>query len=163
MDLYVIRHAPAEPRTRRVPDSERRLSEVGRERFAAQVRGLHRLGVEFDLLLHSPLRRSVETAQMLRPLVVGVTRRTESLMHPPGRELVLLLRDRTVGVVGQEPWLTELIAWLLFGDVGRAGCFELEEGAIACLEGYAEEKGMTLRSLIPSRWLQSLAARPPRV
>ena len=71
MDLYVIRHAIAEPASRRRPDAERRLSKAGRQRFEEQMRGLQRLGVELDLLLYSPIRRSVDTARMLRPIVHG--------------------------------------------------------------------------------------------
>ncbi|HVQ24975.1 MAG TPA: histidine phosphatase family protein, partial [Planctomycetota bacterium] len=69
MDLVVVRHAIAEERSADRPDDERALTPRGRRRMRLAVGGLRRLGLRFDLVLHSPLRRAEQTAELLDPLL----------------------------------------------------------------------------------------------
>src|SRR5215216_2819063 len=67
MELYFIRHAIAQQLGRKndFTDEKRALTSEGRERMREATRGLHRIGVEFDLVLTSPLVRAVETAEII--------------------------------------------------------------------------------------------------
>src|SRR6185295_13400435 len=67
MELYVIRHAIAQPlgQQNEFTDEKRALTSEGRDRMREAVKGLRRLEVEFDLILTSPLARAVETAEIV--------------------------------------------------------------------------------------------------
>jgi phosphohistidine phosphatase len=67
MELYVIRHVIAEPLGQRneFSDEKRALTKEGRGRAREAAKGLRKLGVEFDLMLTSPLVRAVETAEIV--------------------------------------------------------------------------------------------------
>ena len=60
MELFVIRHAIAEPLGRRNEfiDEKRALTVEGRNRMRDVVKGLIKLRVEVDLILTSPLVRA---------------------------------------------------------------------------------------------------------
>lgn len=121
MKLFLIRHAIAEEG----PDDDARpLSDEGRKRFKAAARQLDRLGVRFDRVLHSPKRRSVQTAQLLDARL----RETPLLAEPPSDGLLALFSTgNVVGAVGHEPHLSALLAWLVTGDAGLGGV-RAEEG-----------------------------------
>lgn len=164
MELFVVRHAIAAPYSVDVPDEERPLTPEGRERFRRCVRGLERLGIELDRLLHSPLLRAVQTAEELAGLLRGSTAVTPHLAAPPGAGLLSEIAQggERVAVVGHEPWTSELVA-LLAGDRGAA--VDMRKGAVAHLVGEAEPAGMLLRALLPPRVLvrvgeQGESARP---
>jgi phosphohistidine phosphatase len=113
MELYLVRHAAAEERAPNGRDEARALTPSGRREFARVARGLGHLGVEFDQLLHSPLLRAQETADLLAPLVVGGTVVTGELARDPSTELFPLCTGLRIALVGHEPWLCELCAWLV--------------------------------------------------
>src|SRR6266542_1252766 len=67
MNLYIIRHAIAVDKGtfEYSDDSQRPLMEKGKKRMRQIAKGLHALGVEFDLVLSSPYVRAKETAEIL--------------------------------------------------------------------------------------------------
>ena len=122
----MIRHATAVERIEdasEADDAARPLTDRGRRRFRRAVRGMRRLGLGVDRVLHSPWTRAVQTADLLGRLVDGdladARRATPHLAAPPRGELFADLvatgGDR-VAVVGHEPWLGELVALLLTGS-----------------------------------------------
>lgn len=154
MNLYLIRHAPAEEGPL---DEARPLSPEGERRFKKAVRGLGRLGVRLDRLYHSPLLRAVQTANLLAPLLEGESEVAPALAEPPGEGVLDLLREgERVGLVGHEPWLSQLAAWLAFGDPQLGEGLALKKGGVAWLQGEARPGGMRLRALFPPRVLRAL-------
>ncbi len=152
MDLFVVRHAIAEPARPGLSDADRRLTPRGRRRFAAVVSWLEALGVEFDAFYYSPWLRAVETMQALGPLMREQPVPTSYLTQSPTPALLNFLAvGRTVGVVGHEPFLTELVAWLVLGDPDRGESFVLKKGGVAWLEGEPRPGGMRLRALVPPK------------
>jgi phosphohistidine phosphatase len=119
-ELYLIRHAIAEPRGDAWPDDTKRpLTDDGMTRMRRAARGLVRLGVEFEVMLTSPLVRTRQTAEIVasafdvRPPIVAA----ESLQ--PGGSFQLVVADlekqarrRRIALVGHEPSLGELAARL---------------------------------------------------
>lgn len=162
MQLYLIRHAAAaEPGEG--GDAARPLTPRGRASFQRAVDGLRALDVRFDLLVHSPLLRAVQTADLCTPLCAGATQVAPELAEPPGEALVDLLRGapESVGLVGHEPYLSQLCAWLVTGwqvhdAPGRRGAIELKKGAVAWLEGDALPGAFVLRGLWSPRVLKHL-------
>ncbi|HEX8087437.1 MAG TPA: histidine phosphatase family protein, partial [Blastocatellia bacterium] len=76
MELYVIRHAIAQQLGRKndFADEKRALTSEGRERMREAAKGLCKLGVEFDVILTSPLVRAVETAEIMAA-ALGLTKK----------------------------------------------------------------------------------------
>jgi phosphohistidine phosphatase len=148
MTLWIVRHGKAVPRSLRVRDAAR---------FRSAVRGLRRLGARFDLLLHSPWLRAIETADILAPLVRGETAVTPFLAAPPDAALLDELRGGSVAVVGHEPWLSELASLLLFGTEDSASRLPLRKGGVLRLEGAPEPGGMVLTGAFAPRDLDALA------
>jgi phosphohistidine phosphatase len=126
------------------------------------VRGLGLLGVGFDLVLHSPWVRAAETAALLAPLAEGPAQATIELAREPSADLIAMLDALTperVALVGHEPWLSDLIAWLVMGDSGLGFAFPLKKGGVAHLEGRPVPGAMRLGDLWRPRTLRDLGAR----
>ena len=145
----VVRHGPAEDRGPDLPDEARSLTPRGRLRMRRVARALDARGLAVDRLLHSPLLRAVETADTLRRLVRGETEVCPGLAGTPDEALLAALVGERVAVVGHEPWLGQLVAWLVVGDPGLGARFPLKKGGVFLLEGAAAPGGMVLRSAWP--------------
>jgi phosphohistidine phosphatase len=140
MHLYVIRHADAVPLGQRgiTSDEQRPLTEAGKGQCQVVVRALRRLGVKLDRLLTSPLVRARQTAEAIREgWGAGAPKIVEcELLAPGGKKRLLMERLReqhvdSLGVVGHNPDLSELVGWFL-GEK-RAG-INLEKAGLACVE-----------------------------
>ena len=165
MELFLIRHAHAlpvggegGPRT----DAERPLSEEGRERFAAAVRALSALDLRFARVEHSPLLRAVQTAELLAPLLNGPSAVNEELTRVPGKSLLSSLGTDRTALVGHEPYLSQLLALLAFGEPRAASGVRFAKGGVAHLQGEPVRGGMQLRALWPARTLALLAVHDDR-
>jgi phosphohistidine phosphatase len=126
MELYVLRHGIAAILGTEGlrHDSDRPLTEAGREKLRRVVRGMSALGLSFDLILTSPFLRAVQTAEIVAKQL-GVKNGCEHApqLAPDGdpRALVRLITSRSgardrVLVVGHEPYLSELVSVLVSGD-----------------------------------------------
>jgi len=80
IELFLLRHVDAVP-AGTLPDAERPLTEEARSDLREAARAMHQLGFQFELILSSPLRRAVETAEIVREATGGRSevRTTESL------------------------------------------------------------------------------------
>lgn len=165
MDLLVVRHAIAENRRAFAAtgkdDAARPLTEEGRRRMEGAARGIARVAPEIAALASSTLVRAVETAQILMP-VLGLQRFEELAALAPEsvpEALVPWLRRSgkgTVTVVGHEPHLSALVAWLVAGRVEPFT--ELRKGG-ACLIRFPRRPGPgrgTLRWLLTPAQLRAL-------
>jgi phosphohistidine phosphatase len=119
--LYLVRHGIAAERGDAWPDDALRpLTHQGITRMRRGARGLRALGVSFDLVLTSPLVRAADTAAILakafdpRPDV-----RTTAALAPGGAPTRLTdvlgahPKAMSIALVGHEPGLGELAAWLI--------------------------------------------------
>jgi phosphohistidine phosphatase len=156
MELFVIRHAIAVPGSMLLADADRPLSPKGRERFSQAVLGLQRLKIHFDRLYHSPWLRAVETAELLAPVLDGKAVCSPALVRAPSQDLLDVLVDARVALVGHEPWMGELVAWLTTGAPPHGGAFAFKRGGIAWLEGQPQPGRMALRAFLPPKVLRAL-------
>lgn len=166
MQLYLIRHAAAAD-PGEAGDAARPLTPRGRGSFQRVVDGLRALDVRFDLVVHSPLLRAVQTADLCTPLLAGESRVAPELAEPPSEALIEILSGApdSVALVGHEPYLSQLCAWLVTGwqvhdAPGRRGAFELKKGAVAWLEGEPVPGAFVLCGLYPPRVLKRITDRP---
>lgn len=148
--LLLVRHAIAGPAPPGGRDAERALTPAGRRRFREVVRGLARLELVLDELVHSPLRRAVETAELMLPLLEGETRVDPRLVAPPSEALLADLEGEACALVGHEPWMSDLLALLLPGRASGHG-LGFKKGGVAWLEGTPEPEGMRLVAFLPPR------------
>jgi phosphohistidine phosphatase len=138
VDLYLIRHAIAEPRdsARWPDDSARPLSEDGITLFRTAARGLRRLGVNPDALVTSPYVRAWQTAEILAQ-EAGWPRPSESHALEPPRspaaavELIQSRDVQSVALVGHQPHLSELASLLLTRNLDVE--LELKKGGLIWL------------------------------
>jgi len=164
MDLFVIRHAIAADAEPGEDDAARELTPEGTRRFRRAIRGVRELGWTFDRVLTSPWRRAMQTSELLAPLTDGPTIATDLLTDKPRPELFALIAEATApqrkqhatAVVGHEPWLSELIAWLTFGAPHHSEAIELKKGGAAWVSGTAVPGGMMLRARLTPKLLRAL-------
>jgi phosphohistidine phosphatase len=152
MQLYLIRHAVAEEPRAGLRDEERALTPEGRRRFEQELRGLRRLELRFGRLVHSPLRRALETAELLAPLVEGELEVSPLLCAAPGKALLASLGGESLALVGHEPWLSQLAGQLLGGEPALA----LKKGGLLVLEGEPRAGGMRLLQALAPATLRAL-------
>lgn len=147
--LYLVRHAIAAERGDKFPDDGTRpLTQKGATRMRRAARGLARLRPGIDLVLTSPLVRAQRTAEILVAALVP-SPRLEVLNelapgHTPAEVADALARHatrKTIALVGHEPDLGALAAWL----IGAREALPFKKGGVACLEVAAFPPGRTGR------------------
>jgi len=164
MDLFVIRHAIAVDAELGQDDAARELTAEGERKFRRAVQGLRELDWCFDRILTSPWTRAIQTAELLKPVAEGPTIATDLLCDKPRPELFALIAETTApdrnghatAVVGHEPWLSELVAWLAFGDPHHSEGFDLKKGGVVWMNGTAVPGGMKVRGLFTPKLLRAL-------
>ena len=143
MDLLIIRHGQAEPRSDGGSDASRRLTEAGRKKLRRGAKGLRKLVPELDALVSSPLVRAVETAAIVADAYGGLAVEETPCLEPERepKELADWLAARpsaTLAIVGHEPLLSHAASWFLSGL--RTSFLELKPGG-ACLLSFPDEVG----------------------
>jgi phosphohistidine phosphatase len=163
LELYLVRHGPAQVQRPDRRDEDRTLTRDGRRKTARALRGLRALGVaRLDRILSSPLVRAWETAKILARVVDADGPRVEGSLAPGGEPQHLVTRlareaqDERIGLVGHQPDLGQLATWLTSGsgrglDLGKAGIARIDfDGEVAPGRG-------TLVWLLPPRVLRKVA------
>jgi phosphohistidine phosphatase len=123
--IFIVRHAIAAERGAEWPDDTKRpLTLKGITRMRKVVRGLRDLGVRVDLVVTSPLVRAKQTAALL---VEGLRPRPKLAVldvlapgHSPrsvAEALAPFEKAGRLALVGHEPGLGELAAWLIGSTV----------------------------------------------
>jgi phosphohistidine phosphatase len=161
MELALVRHAVAEPKSAGGDDTDadRALTRDGRRRFRRVSAGLERLELRFDRLLHSPLRRAIETAELLEHLVDGPIESEPLLATTPSDALLARVKGVRPALVGHQPWLGELLSWLVLGDPSRGSAWEWKKGGVALLEGDPEPGGMQVKAFLSPGVLRCVGRR----
>ena len=168
MELLLVRHADAgDPaafsRTGRA-DDERPLSQRGEEQIRRAAAALRELLPGCGTVVSSPLRRAVQTAELLCG-AYGLAAPVQTRVLVPGvplKEFVAWMTRfdemQCVAAVGHEPHLSELATWLATG--ASESRIQLKKGA-ACLitftRGVRAGDG-TLQWLLQPRQLELVAA-----
>jgi phosphohistidine phosphatase len=145
MDVFLVRHAVAEDGE---DDAARPLSRKGARRFAQTARGLVELELPIATVLHSPRLRAMQTAELLSAPFEAQLRVSAELDGPPSEALLDALTEGAA-LVGHEPHLSTLLAWLVTGDQRLARAFELKKGSVAWLSGEPRPGKMVLTALLP--------------
>ena len=138
MEIYLLRHGIAEDGRTGEPDSDRALTAEGKKKLRGVLRVAAEAGVQPSLILTSPYRRALQTAQLAAEILKydGDLLRTRSL-EPSSRpeavwEEIRVHKDESqVLLVGHEPLFGALTAYLL----GCSGFqMDFKKGGLACVE-----------------------------
>ena len=155
MQLFVIRHGIAEEAAVGQDDPSRELTREGRKKLKRIAKGMRALEFSFDRILTSPWARAAQTAAVLARASKLEPIATDLLCQSPRAELLALIAEsgEPTAVVGHQPWLGELIAWLAFGDTRHGEQLELKKGSLVWLDGATIPGGMTIRASLPPKLL----------
>ena len=77
----------------------------------------------------------METAELLAPVLDGKAVDSAALARAPSQDLLDALVGERVALVGHEPWMGELVAWLTTGAPPHGSVFAFKRGGVAWLEG----------------------------
>ncbi len=135
MRIFLLRHGEAEPADSAERDEERALTDKGAKRLRKAGRGFRRLDIFPDRILSSPLKRALQTAEIVAD-ELGFTGQIEAVEElAPSAEpedLISVLRDMSdvnqILLVGHQPFLGELAAALIGAPGGRIA---LKKGGLA--------------------------------
>ena len=140
MRLILIRHARAEDldSKKKSADALRPLTPDGKRKMKSAAKGLHRLQPGIDVLATSPLKRAMQTAEILVTACAGKLKVIEldllSGGHPP-TALIAWIKDQnpdaaTVAIVGHEP---DLSRWAGFFVTGKEKSIVTMKKGAACI------------------------------
>ena len=166
MELYLLRHAIAKPRSSRYEDdSKRPLTKEGRQKMAKNAEGMKNLGIAFNAVISSPYVRARETAE----IAVEVLKIKKPIQFCPNLVpdvpfdlLVDELKTKfskagQVILVGHEPHMSHFISFLLTS--GQQISIDLKKGGLCCLTlpKITGPGGATLNWLLTPSQLQLMA------
>lgn len=164
MNLYILRHASAG--TRRVNpiiDVKRPLDKEGKDQCLLVGSYLNSLGVQFDAVVSSPLKRALQTASLVSTEVGydGAIKVTEALAPEASLPAFHALVNEVDGqdnvlLVGHNPNLPQFLASLIMNGGATPGrsVIRLRKGALARVD-LARRPG-TLHSLVDPRILREV-------
>jgi len=120
VELYLLRHGIAEDHSPTGHDSDRRLTEEGRDKLKRVLHRATQAGVEPSLILSSPYMRALETAELAaselhyRGRIMSVGSLTPDSSPPAVWSAIREHRDEAaILLAGHEPLFSSMVAWLL--------------------------------------------------
>ena len=138
MEIYILRHGIAEDAPPGQPDSERALTSDGRKKLRSVLRTAASAGVAPSLILTSPYKRALQTAQLAAEILEykGDLLRTKALEPSSAPKTVwdeIRVHKDEDGILlaGHEPLFSRLMAYLLGSPNLQV---DFKKGAIACIE-----------------------------
>ncbi|HUA19266.1 MAG TPA: phosphohistidine phosphatase SixA [Bryobacteraceae bacterium] len=138
MEIYLLRHGIAEDGQVGQPDAERVLTADGKKKLRNVLRAAASAGVAPSLILTSPYKRAVQTAQLAAEILdyKGELLRTKALEpssspKPVWDEIRVHKDESRVLLSGHEPLFSRLTAYLLNAPELQ---IDFKKGALACVE-----------------------------
>jgi phosphohistidine phosphatase len=120
MEIYILRHGIAEEATDGMRDADRALTDEGKKKLQSVLRRARAVEVAPAVILASPLRRAVETAQVAVEVLRGSAKVVETRALTPEsspeavwEEIRAHKTESTVMIVGHEPLFSSVYAYLL--------------------------------------------------
>ena len=117
MDLFILRHGYAGNRlSNPMKDTKRQLTVSGKKEVVEIAKSLKKLGVNFNVIISSPLARAFQTAKIIAE-EYNLTEQIEQSeeLKPNGskdflyNKLSKLSIDSVILIVGHEPYLSSMI------------------------------------------------------
>lgn len=141
MDLYVLRHGKAEPAGSGIDDDKRALTGKGKGEISRLAEWLLRRDERVDLIITSPRKRAVETAEIVaRGLTikegVQVSDALSSGYNPDrlSHEIASVQHHGNIMIVGHEPDLSGFISCVISGNPDTA--LTMAKGGLAKIRDF---------------------------
>jgi phosphohistidine phosphatase len=158
MELFILRHGDAGQSSSQASDRKRPLTSAGKVEILEIAKALKIIGLKFDLVLTSPLKRAYDTAMIVSDIFnIGNRVQVWNELAPEGqrtqvyRKISQLREEYAVLIVGHQPLLGE-IANDIIHDRKSAPCnLLLKKGGLVRIR-------LLSRSNVPRgelRWLLS--------
>ena len=157
MEIFILRHGVADEPQIGQPDSERALTADGRKKLRNVLRTAAAAGVTPSLILTSPYKRALQTAQIAAEIFgyKGELLRTKALEPSSSPKAVwdevrVHKDEASILLAGHEPLFSRLTAYLLGSPNLQV---EFKKGAVACveIERFPAEPHGVLRWLLTSK------------
>ena len=168
MLILLVRHAQASERDpERWPDDTlRSLTNVGREAHAGITRALCRLDLYPEVLLTSPWKRAIQTANLMieeMEVEIDATRCDALAAEPDLAKLQECIGTRTpdsvVALVGHSPWMEDLASLLLAGPGSRIAVDFPKSGVLAIQADRFEAGAGVLQFFLRPKQIRRLTRR----
>jgi len=169
MNLFLLRHASAGTRrTNPAVDVKRPLDKDGKRQCLQLAHVLNALTINFDLIVSSPLKRSLQTAQLVgtetgyeTPILISNALAPDATWPQFQRLLHESSAYENVMVVGHNPNITEFLMQLVCGSNGNDGHrrharMRLRKGSLARVS--LQRGPATLQWLLDPRIVRALYA-----
>ena len=116
MELYILRHGEAGQRSSQASDRIRPLTSAGKVEILEIAKALKIIGLKFDLVVTSPLKRAYDTAMIVSDIFkIGNKVQVWNELAPEGkrteiyRKISQLREEDAVLIVGHQPLLGEIV------------------------------------------------------
>lgn len=164
MEIYLLRHGIAELQgLRPIPDRDRLLTPEGERKLRRTGRWLGSRKGQPGLILSSPYRRAVQSAEVIREFLPQVKLRLSGVLTPEGdvrKAAALLVRQNPavpVLISSHEPFLGKLSSYLITGseravfEFKKAGLMKLVWDTPSALGGGALMEWFVSPGLLPKK------------
>jgi phosphohistidine phosphatase len=135
MEIYILRHGIAEDAKAGQPDSGRALTPEGRDKLKRVLKRARAAGVVPSLILSSPYRRALETAEVAAKALGygGAVAKTNTLVPDASpidtwEEIRVHKDEQAILLASHEPLTSSLVAYLLDCSALQV---EMKKGALA--------------------------------
>jgi len=138
MEIYLLRHAIAEDAAPGLPDADRALTPEGKEKLRRVLKRARQAAVSPSLILTSPYRRALETAEIAAEslgyegrLISTVTLVPDASPHDLWEEIRSRRGERAILLASHEPLMRSTTSFLLGApalqvDFKKAGLVRLD-------------------------------------
>ena len=140
MELFILRHGEAGQRSSQASDRMRPLTTAGKIEILEIAKALKTIGLKFDLVVTSPLKRAYDTAKIVSDIFnIGNRLQVWNELSPEGqraqvyRKISQLREEYAVLVVGHQPLLGEIVNDMVHKGKSGPCNFILKKGGIVRL------------------------------
>ena len=140
MELFILRHGEAGQRSSQASDRMRPLTTAGETEILEIAKALKTIGLKFDLVVTSPLKRAYDTAKIVSDIFnIGNRLQVWNELSPEGqraqvyRKISQLREEYAVLVVGHQPLLGEIVNDMVHKGKSGPCNFILKKGGIVRL------------------------------
>jgi phosphohistidine phosphatase len=116
MELFILRHGDAGQRSSQAGDRVRPLTAAGKVEIMEITKALKIIGLKFDVVVTSPLKRAYDTAMIVSNIFdIGNRVQVWNELAPEGqrtevyRKISRLREESAVLIVGHQPLLGEIV------------------------------------------------------
>src|SRR5574342_317924 len=137
MELFVLRHGEAGQRSSMASDRIRPLTSAGKAEIHEIAKALKIIGLKFDLVVTSPLKRAYDTAIIISDIFnIGNKVQVWNELAPEGqrievyRKISHLREEYTVLIVGHQPLLGQMINDMIHNEKSSTCNLLLKKGGV---------------------------------